>query len=196
VLGSAYLYQTAPQALVFRFDKNVAGSISVDDLELINTTTGQVVPASSMSLSYNSGLKLAIWTINQRLTDGNYVARLKASGLALPSGAALDGNGDGVGGDDYSLNFFQFTGDINRDRIVNNADFRILSKNFGKLGATWDDGDVNYDGKVNFTDFQLLESAFGHTLHAPDPVPALAAVFGSVNVVKQRDFRQTGGVLS
>jgi hypothetical protein len=180
VLSSAYLYQAGPQGLVFKFSADVAGLISVEDLELVNVTTGEVVPVTSLSLSYNAAQRLAIWTIGARLGDGNYVARIRAAGVAQANGAGLDGNGDGVGGDDHVLTFFQLAGDANRDRFVNTADFRILNRNFGKVGATWEEGDFNGDARVDFTDFLLLEAAFNRSLPAAPPAPSGATAGGAV----------------
>jgi hypothetical protein len=79
----------------------------------------------------------------------------------------LDGNGDGSGGDNYALDFFQLDGDANRDRVVNTADLKILFANRGVANPTWDQADFNYDGAVDFIDFQNLEVSLGHALPAP-----------------------------
>jgi len=52
-------------------------------------------------------------------------------------------------------------GDVNLDGAVDFADFLILSANFGKDSAAWEDGDVNLDSVVDFADFLVLASNFG-----------------------------------
>jgi hypothetical protein len=151
----------------------VAGSISADDLELRNLTTGEVVPTAAMRLAYNAATRTATWTFpgltRSVLADGDYAARLKAAQITLPDGGMLDANGDGMGGDDFVYNFSFLQGDANGDRKVSGADSDILLRNLGQTDATFDEGDFNYDGKVSFGDYQILEIAFGHSLPGTAP---------------------------
>jgi subtilisin-like proprotein convertase family protein len=176
VIAANFPFQTG-QRLVFTFDQDVAGSISADDIEVRNDTTGQIVPAANLHLDYDASTRTAVWTfpgISTLLADGNYTARLKAAQITLASGGMLDGNGDGLGGDDYSLGFFQLNGDANRDRVVDTADFKILFANLTSASPTWDQADFNYDGVVDFTDYQYLEQSFGHALPSPTATTATA----------------------
>jgi hypothetical protein len=86
---------------------------------------------------------------------------------------ALDGNGDGVAGDDAAGEFFVLAGDVNRDRAVNGSDFALLAANFGRTGRTYGQGDLNGDGSVNGTDFAVLAGNFGRTV--PEPAAPAAA---------------------
>jgi subtilisin-like proprotein convertase family protein len=189
VTAASFPKQGGSQRLVFGFDQDVAGSISADDLELVNLTTGQTVPTASTTLTYNAGTRTATWTFpglsRSILTDGDYAARLKAGQITLPNGGMLDANGDGMGGDDFIYNFTFLQGDANGDRKVSSPDSDILLKNLGKTGATWDQGDFNYDGKVGFSDYQILEVSFGHSLPAAAPVadPSLAILDPAAAVV-------------
>jgi subtilisin-like proprotein convertase family protein len=177
-VGSAnFPKQGGAQRLVFGFDQDVSGSISADDLELTNLTTGQVVPTAATKLTYNPGTRTATWAFpgltRSILADGDYAARLKAAQITLPNGGMLDANGDGMGGDDFVFNFSFLQGDANGDRKVSGADSDILFANLNKTGASFDQGDFNYDGKVSFGDYQILEVAFGHSL--PGAAPAADA---------------------
>jgi subtilisin-like proprotein convertase family protein len=177
VTSAGFPYQFGPQRLVFTFDKDISSSLSADDIEIRNDTTGQILPSSALRVDYNPGPRVATWTFpglpHGVLPDGNYTARLKASQITIPGGGMLDGNGDGLGGDDFVLSFFQLKGDANRDRVVDTTDFKIFLENLGRNGASWDQGDFTYDGMVDFRDFQALELAFGNSL--PAPVQAAAA---------------------
>jgi subtilisin-like proprotein convertase family protein len=173
VIAASFPFQTG-QRLIFTFDQDVAPSITADDIEIVNNTTGVVIPTASLHLDYDSSSRTAVWTFpgETQIPDGNYTARLKASQITLAdSGGMLDGNGDGIGGDDYTLTFFQLTGDANRDRTVDINDFKTLLANLGDPNATWSQADFNYDGTVDFIDFQYLEQSFGHSLAAPGSAP-------------------------
>ncbi|MDB5321579.1 MAG: Alkaline phosphatase [Phycisphaerales bacterium] len=182
IAAASFPYQTG-QRLVVTFDQDVAGSISAEDIEVRNDTTGQIVTGANLHLDYDSGTRTAVWTspgISTLLADGNYTARLKASQITLANGGMLDGNGDGLGGDDFTLGFFQLNGDANRDRVVDTADFKILFANLGKGSPTWDQADFNYDGLVDFTDFQYLEQSFGHSLPSAAAPASTATSFGEI----------------
>lgn len=52
-------------------------------------------------------------------------------------------------------------GDFNLDNVVDFVDFLLLSGNFGKQPASFEDGDADGDDEVGFTDFLLLSANFG-----------------------------------
>ena len=66
-----------------------------------------------------------------------------------------------------------FTGDTNRDGVVNLVDFSFLSSAYGRrsTNANWTDiisgtltaadADFNFDGAVNLSDFSLLSTGYG-----------------------------------
>jgi len=90
------------------------------------------------------------------LADGNYTLTVIASGV---SGIGnLDGNGDGVGGDDYVFTFHRLFGDGNGDKRVDSADFALFRQAFGIPGIFFD---FNNDGQTNSTDFVEFRKRFG-----------------------------------
>jgi subtilisin-like proprotein convertase family protein len=163
--------QSGSMRLVFTFDRDVGASITPDDLELKNETSWQIIPVSLTHVDYSSNSHTAIWSFpgyaHGILPDGNYTARLKASQITVAGGGQLDGNGDGVGGDDFFSTFFELKGDANHDRAVNDDDLRAVLSHIGSNSATLEQGDLNYDGKVDFNDFQAMEIAYGHSLPPP-----------------------------
>jgi len=179
-------FQSGPMRLIFAFDRDVGSSITADDLELKNDTTGQIIASSLTHVDYTAGTRTATWTFpgfaRGILPDGNYTARLKASQITVTGGGMLDGNNDGLGGDDYLTTFFELKGDANHDRIVDNTDLKILMRNLGASNATLEQGDLNYDGKVDFRDFQAMELTFGHKLSAPVPGGGQTAPVYATNV--------------
>jgi hypothetical protein len=87
------------------------------------------------------------------------------------TGAALDGNGDGTGGDNFvytdAQGLFRFYGDVNGDTSINGFDFGFFRNAFGTQV-----GDANYlsyfdfdqDGVINGFDFGQFRTRFGTTL--------------------------------
>jgi hypothetical protein len=158
----------------FVFSTDVSASLNASDLVLLNLTTGQTLPAASFTLSYDSATNTATWTSSSMLPDGNYKATLLAAGINDATVRKLDGNGDGQGGDNYTLNFFMLAGDANRDRTVSFADLVAVAQHYGNTGKSWIDGDFNGDGIIGFADLVAVAQRYGTSLaEASAPVPSL-----------------------
>jgi hypothetical protein len=104
------------------------------------------------------------------LADGRYTLTALASQITV-GGQALDGNGDGTGGDDYKFGgaqgLFRFYGDVNGDGVVNGLDFGAFRSAFGTAAgdpAYLSFLDFNGDGAVNGLDFGQFRSSFGTAL--------------------------------
>ena len=52
-------------------------------------------------------------------------------------------------------------GDANLDGRVNEADFKILTENFGQSTFGWSHGDFDGDHQIGFRDFITLSNQFG-----------------------------------
>ena len=83
-------------------------------------------------------------------------------------GNPLDGDGDGIPGGHFILNFqAAISGDVNLDGKVDAADYITLKRNFGTLsGANWRLGDLDGDADVDRIDLQLLRANLGATAGA------------------------------
>jgi hypothetical protein len=108
------------------------------------------------------------------LADGRYTLTALSSQITL-GGSALDGDGNGTPGGDYTftdtpaqgIGLFRFYGDINGDQIVNGLDFGFFKNAFGTAA-----GDANYlsffdfnaDGVINGFDFGQFRTRFGTNL--------------------------------
>ena len=149
------------QRAVFGFTDDVHESLTLDDFEFTNLTTGATVPSSMLELVWSPSINAAIVRFtgfpDGRLPDADWRLRLKPEGVSLPNGNTL------VAG--ATLEFFTLEADANRDRRVNLADFGILRAHFGtQANATFTRGDFTGDGKVDLADFGVLRRQFGRRL--------------------------------
>jgi hypothetical protein len=176
----------------FTFNESVAATIGSGDIAVTNLTTLQAM--SGLAVSYNSSSNIATLTFpgaaNGILPDGNYTAVIDAAGVRDLAGNALDGDGNGAAGDNFTLSFFVLAGDANRSRAVNLDDFTILASSFGQTGRVFTQGNFNYssDGAVNLDDFTILASQFGQSLPAPSDSPSAAGSPGIAPITPKRVF--------
>jgi hypothetical protein len=176
ISSSTFNYQLAEQSLVVQFDEDVPG-LTKSALTLTDADHNTTIDPSEIGFAYDSAAHVATITFpgfaNGRLADGNY--RLILNGAAVKDRAtnSLDGNGDGTGGDDYTMDFFALAGDANHDGSVNFADLVTVAQNYGGTDKSYVQGDFDFDGVVGFSDLVMVAQKYGKTL-AP-PVPPAAA---------------------
>lgn len=100
------------------------------------------------------------------LADGRFSVRVRASQVV----GGLDGNGDGIAGDDYVFNgsttngLFRLYGDVNGDGITNAIDFSQFRTTLGaSAGQQYyiECLDVDNSGVVNAFDFSQFRPRFG-----------------------------------
>ena len=161
VLDTSFEFEPV-QAVRYKFTEDVSASLSGDDVQVVNLTTGLDVPASSISVTWDPATKTARFTFpplvpGGALPDGNWRATLLASGVNNNTGQPLPA--------DVNLEFFSFAGDADRSRTVTIADFARLAARFNQPG-TFSLGDFNYDGIVGIADFALLASNFNRSVDA------------------------------
>lgn len=118
------------ETISVRFDTDVAASIGRNDLRLWDATTARFVDLAPARFSYNSLAKTAIWTFPtsasvSRLGNGNYRATVLSMGVHDADGRPLDGDENGVGGDEFYFNFHRLLGDSDGDR---DTDFRDYAR--------------------------------------------------------------------
>jgi hypothetical protein len=158
---------SAIQSVMFTFDQDVGASLSADDLVLDNSY-GLSIPATAMSLQYDALTHVAKWTFpglaGGVLPDGNYYASLRSAGVTDAAGRLLDGNGDGVGGDDFKfyLPMDRLEADFDGDGTIAPHDVDILfaAVNAGSQQSQYD---LNFDGAVNLLDVNTMVSQYLHT---------------------------------
>jgi hypothetical protein len=103
----------------------------------------------------------------------------------------LDGNGDGIGGDNYIFDFFQLAADVNRDRNVDFLDLAVMAQSYNTVGGmTFDKGDLNGDESVDFLDLAILAQSYNTSLAPPAAAAtstlAIAAGYSAASVKSAR----------
>jgi hypothetical protein len=103
IVRSAKLINRA-QAVSVRFSSDVSASLQVSDL-VLTSEEGQTIDSSLMTLALDAKHLTALWTFTGEplatLPAGRWHMRLLAASIADAGGRQLDGNRDGLGGDDY-----------------------------------------------------------------------------------------------
>lgn len=163
VLNASYVYFSPGHPLVIGFDQDVSASLTPAAVSLHNVQTGQdFTPAR---LTYDPSTNTARFFLPALLPNGDYVATVLASAVTNRFGQHLDGNRDGVPGDDFTFRFTYLVGDANGDHVVDFNDLLMLTQLYG---ARLNSGaDINGDGVVNFADLLLLVQNYGRSVPAP-----------------------------
>ena len=155
-------------SLALTFDQDVSASLDPADLSIENTTTSETFSLAGVPLAYDAGTDKATWdTSSLFLTDGNYTARLSASGVENPGGTQMAA--------DYTFPFHVLMCDIDGNRNVGGIDCGMFVSQFGLRGNGLV-ADFNNDGRAGLTDFAILRNNLGNTLPAPAPAAVLQAV--------------------
>jgi hypothetical protein len=171
--------QAAPRVTSLAVNGGAAQRSRVTDLSVIFSAqvSFATTPGAAVTLRRNSDGAVVTFTANASVVDGVTVVSLSGFGGAATqfgsladgdytlttlanqvsaNGVALDGNRDGIGGDNSIQGVFRFFGDVNGDRRVDIADFGVLSTSFGLhsgqagfLAAF----DFNNDGVIDIADF-------------------------------------------
>jgi hypothetical protein len=150
---------TLPANVASAFTLTRVGGGSVTFTATATTAGGNTV----VTLNAFTGAETTFGSLN----DGRYVLTALATQITA-SGAQLDGNGDGTGGDNYTLTeaggLFRLYGDSNGDRRVDNADFFQFRNTFG-LNSTQPGYlaffDANGDNRIDNADFFQFRNRFG-----------------------------------
>jgi hypothetical protein len=153
----AFLYDTAPHRLVFKFSESVQDTLQIQDLTVQRVGTGSQPPQPA-TFTYD-GSNSVTFVLNGIVPDGNFTASINPAGVTDAAGNGLLG--------DTSFGFFFLTADANHDRHVNTLDFSVLAQDFNQQATTFSQGNFNYDGQTNSMDFNALAALFGAVLAGP-----------------------------
>jgi hypothetical protein len=155
VLAASFDWTVSPNQLIVQFSENVATSLSAADVAVQNLSTPGSVPVNGPT--YNPATNTATFTFTPAvLPNANFRATLLAAGITDAANNHLDGDGNGVGGDDYLYNFFYLAGDANHDRNVDIVDLGTVGTNWQQSPRTWSQGDFDYSGMVDIVDLGIV----------------------------------------
>ena len=175
----------APPAIIGNIGKGVgtAGNVPTDPLKNATYNNYAVLLSGTFAGTRPAFAALSGGTI----TDGNVLASTVAGTAAIDAAIAagnLKVRGDSLG----SLNLNAAPGqglrggDANRDGVVNQFDFSLLSANFNQANTTWDQGNFNDAGGTDQFDFSILSANFNQAGTPPAisavPEPAGLALLG------------------
>jgi hypothetical protein len=178
--GSAYVYTLAPAqiaavrindgsaqrsrvtSVAVRFDQpvNFAG-VPADAFQLRRQSDNAIVNLAASVNDTGPGTVVTLTFIGGAvqfgsLADGRYTLIIEASQVSNANGA-LDGNGDGTPGGNFTFSdaqgLFRFYGDINGDRQVDIADFGLFSSSIFNPANYIAAFDFNNDGVIDIADF-------------------------------------------
>jgi hypothetical protein len=146
LFGAGYEYETR-QAVTFDFTGDASPTFARSSYSIQNLTTGQTLPSSTGTFSFNATGNQATLVLTNLLSDGNY--RLTGDGL--------------------QLDFFVLAGDADHDRDVDVNDLGILASNWQQSGRTFSQGNFDYSagGTVDVNDLGILASHWQQNLVPP-----------------------------
>jgi len=172
VVNGAFFDQSSTHRLQYAFNKSIAQSGAEGDFSVVNMTADESIAADNFAVDYDERTNtLGLSYVNGVIPDGYYRLQLNASQVHDDAEIPLDGNGDGVGGDDYFYDFAFLAADANKDRVVDSVDFNALLGSYGKTSYVYYfSGDFDYNGRVTTSDFNILAGQFGKSL-GPLPAP-------------------------
>jgi hypothetical protein len=166
VLWASFDYFTATHKVIVQFSADVSASLSTSDVQVQNLSNPGGLTVSGWS--YDPLTNTATFTFTPaQLADGNYRATLLAAGITDATGNPLDGDGNGIGGDDHVYDFFFLRGDADHNRIVDIADLGIVGTNWQQSPRTWSQGDFDYSGKVDIVDLGIVGTNWQTSLVPP-----------------------------
>jgi len=163
--------------LSYTFDKEVV--VTVDDLTLRDISAGgAAVDLTGIGFNYDSATHQATWDFTSvaAIGTGSYEVALAAASIVDLLGNPLDGNADGVGGDDY-LHTILLTlpGDYNNDGTVDAADYTNWRDTLGSSVPASSGADGNGNGTIDQGDYAVWRDNFGTTFATATSSSATAA---------------------
>lgn len=142
---------------------NTVVDLSPGALELVNQSTNQSLAVAFGTPQNVDGRTIVPVTYDAlQLTDGNYQIRI-ASDFVSAGGILLDGDDDGIAGENYVDSFFRLLGDSDGDRDVDGQDYgrfaMTYQKSEGQVGFNRA-FDFDRDGDVDGHDLGRFEMRF------------------------------------
>jgi Right handed beta helix region len=159
--GSAQRSRVTSLQVTFTAQVTFAGAVA-NAFTLTRVSDGAVVTFTATANTVNGVTVVTLSnftggaTNNGSLADGRYTLTALSSQITI-GGSALDGDGDGVAGGNFTFGdaqgLYRFFGDINGDRHVDIADFGVFSASIFNPANYLAAFDFNNDGVIDIADF-------------------------------------------
>jgi len=142
-----------------RVDFDRVLSVPANAFELKRTGDGAVVSLSA-SVVNDSATRVTL-TFSGAATEFGSLADGRYTLTAFAAALNLDGNGDGIAGDDFTTSLHRLFGDADGDGDVDAQDFGAFRAAFGGTNNTFD---FDNDGDVDAADFVAFRGRFGSSV--------------------------------
>jgi hypothetical protein len=154
------------ETLAFTFDQPV--NVDMGALSLSSDSAGDApLDMTGVTFSYDAPTLTAGWDFSgaAALDAGFYTALVAAALVTDDSGTPLDGNADGIAGDDFSVDLLVARrGDSDTDGDVDLSDYNTLATHFDPIGTggpyLWSDGNFDADNDIDLSDYNDLATHF------------------------------------
>ena len=200
---TASVLTASPTTGPFNFGTTLAPSAAVtltDAVTLTNTgdagTTLNVIKYEITGA--NAGLFSAALTTSTTSLSQNDFAKYDINFLGAPAAGTYTASilfttdaQDGAQTVSYDLSatvvMNDIPGDINRDHIVDQADYTVWYNHYGQTPATWSDGDVTGDNIVDQADYTVWYNHYGQTGgNVPEPMTMSVLALGGIALLRRR----------
>ena len=165
IIAESYDESGLVPTLFVQFSEDVSNALTVNFLDLINTTTAEQVSPGQIALTYDAGTNTASFTFpgfpNGVLPAGDYTATI--------DGSLSDSFGNLLGVETpFSFSVAipppQLPGDYNQNGEVDAADYIVWRKTLGTDVPSYVGADGDGDGHVGPEDYDVWRAHFGETL--------------------------------
>jgi hypothetical protein len=154
------------ETLAFTFDQQV--NVDVGALSLSSDSAGGApLDMTGVAFSYDAATLTAGWDFSgaAAIDAGFYTVLVAAALVTDDSGTPLDGNADGIPGDDFSVDLLVARrGDTDTDGDVDLSDYNTLATHFDPIGTggsyLWSDGNFDADDDIDLSDYNDLATHF------------------------------------
>ena len=202
IVDSALLPGAGPLPTTWAEQRSDWRNVTVEFSETINSITPADIVLTNLGIDADNDADTVVVLTQQQLSTVDNVLTISIDPFSVPEGVylieiqptvtdvlglSLDGDGNGLGGDAYSLqgnetnNLYRLTFDQNGDAGVSVFDFSTFSYWFGTSVPTAPDFvDVSQDGGISVFDFTAFSLNFGVGVIFPVAF-ASTLVFGNDN---------------
>ncbi len=169
-INNAAIQRSSVTESTIKFSQAVFLPVNPADAFTLDGPIGTIqITATITSPSPQTTVKLTFsgaGTTAGSLNDGNYTLTAIAAQIGY-GGLPLDGNGDGLSGDNFSYSLYRFYGDVNGDRAVDASEFIVFRLAFGTDNTAT--GFLSYldfdgDGAISVSDFIQFRLRFGGSI--------------------------------